>query len=114
MWFGPICYSLLTDCVLSFPQLQEARAQCTEKQQRMDQLVAEYTKELRSLRRKLKKSKDNLEEEKRKSSQYAAFLAVDSTHAAVGNEKTPTDVVVEHMKVEKSILENKVWVEEEF
>ena len=108
--FGPICYSLFTDYVLSFPQLQEARAQCDEKQQRMDQLVAEHANELNSLRRKVKKSKDKLEEEKRKSSQYAAFLAVDSTHAAVGNKKTPTDVVVEHMKVEKSILENKVWV----
>ena len=80
--------------------------------QQMEQREREHTKEVNSLRRRVKKSKELLEEEKRRSSQYVAFSAADSTRGAVGNEKITADAV-EHIKVEKSVLK-KVWIQTGF
>ena len=78
-------------------------------QQQMDQLAEEHAKEVNSLQQQARKSKERLEEEKSRSVQYSAFLAVDGTRAATGSGKTPTDIVVEHIKVEMSVVEKKVW-----
>ena len=107
LWFGEFavtaCHSLLPPL-----QLKEAKAQGDLMHQQMEQLMEDYTKEINSLRRQVTESKEMLEQERRKNSRYVAFMAVDSGHNGAENQRTPADVVVEHIKVEKSLLEKKV------
>lgn len=74
----------------------------------MEQLERDYTKQIKSLQREVTEKNELVEEERRKNSNYSAFLMVDSRRHGAAEERKPVDVLVEHLKVEKSVLEQKV------